>query len=501
MNVLKKVFITVKERIKGCDIYGHPVGLNFNGEDTFKTAIGGIATLVVYGMILAYTVLQAKLVIEKKNTVINTNQLQRFLGDDSTAYSVAQNDFLISISGYDSDDAFYFNQSAYFTLQLIHHTTIRDVIGTDPSSEIKRELNTQFWGTEFEKYIKPEYVKSLYLDKFFCPIEKDYTIGGNHMSLIQNRLEFRLTKCQGQAYCKTDAEINAVMDKVEFVIGTTSFFFNVNDYDDPLVVAVENDFNWKLMQGHQIHKILKLQINEAQDYTSILFPSDKKDYTYYSIDRVLDRTEAESEGIVMRIFLELDYKYQYTERKVYNFYDMLGQVGGVMGIIIPVGALVANIFTSTIYKMTLLSFLYRVENKQDALQDKKNYWNKVSSSSVVREESKISQNHDSYMKNIADGNEGEDMLYQRIWDTINQQERYKFKWKNLWYTVFCCPKFKCRKKKSALGWSYEQFSDGETLLNKELGLLNILDSARKTNILCKNILKRHDQLLLSLQRI
>jgi hypothetical protein len=252
------------------------------------------------------------------------------------------------------------------------------------------------------------------LDEFLCPIEKDYTIGGNHMSLIQNRFEIRLTKCQGQAYCKTDAEINAVMDKVEFVIAASSSFFNVQNYDDPIVASVENDFNWKLMQGHQVHKILKLQISEAQDYTSIFFPADKKGYTYYSIDRVLDRTEAESEGIVMRIFLDLDYKYQYTERKVYNFYDMLGQVGGVMGIIIPVGALVANIFTSTIYKMTLLSFLYRVENKQDVLPGKKNYSNKILSSTVIREESKISKNDDSYMKNIPDGNEEDDVLHQRI---------------------------------------------------------------------------------------
>jgi hypothetical protein len=144
MNILTKAFITVKERIKGCDIYGHPVGLNFNGEDTFKTSIGGIATLVVYALILAYTVLQARLVIEKKNTVINTNQLQKFLGDDSTAYPVGQNDFSISITGYDSDEAYYFHRPDYFTYQFIHHTITRDAIGSnDSSNETERILNSQ----------------------------------------------------------------------------------------------------------------------------------------------------------------------------------------------------------------------------------------------------------------------------------------------------------------------------------------------------------------------
>jgi isocitrate dehydrogenase kinase/phosphatase len=44
---------------------------------------------------------------------------------------------------------------------------------------------------------------------------------------------------------------------------------------------------------------------------------------------------------------------------------MLGQIGGVIGIIFPLGALISQYFTEKIYQMTLLSKLYQIENNED----------------------------------------------------------------------------------------------------------------------------------------
>ena len=44
--------------------------------------------------------------------------------------------------------------------------------------------------------------------------------------------------------------------------------------------------------------------------------------------------------------------------------EVLGQVGGIIGILLPVGAILSSIFSSRIYIMTLLSLLYQVDQRQ-----------------------------------------------------------------------------------------------------------------------------------------
>jgi uncharacterized membrane protein len=46
---------------------------------------------------------------------------------------------------------------------------------------------------------------------------------------------------------------------------------------------------------------------------------------------------------------------------------MMGQIGGVIGIIFPLGALVSQYFTEKIYQMKLLSKLYQIENNDDRI--------------------------------------------------------------------------------------------------------------------------------------
>jgi hypothetical protein len=236
------------------------------------------------------------------------------------------------------------------------------------------------------------------LDQFICPISKDYTIGGNRISKVYNALEIRLTKCEGEFYCKDEDEINDVINKINFVVAPTSFLFDVNNYDDPLVVSVENDFQWNLLQGFQLNKILKLKVNEAEDYNSIYYPDFMTSHNYYSVDTVVDRPRAEEDGIVLKVVLELDYRYQFTERKVYNFYDMLGQVGGVMGLFISIGAVFANIVAPTIYKMVLLSSLYKIE--RDDHGDTEQVY-QTSTHQVQSEEFKNNEFEDNNIQNVA----------------------------------------------------------------------------------------------------
>mmetsp|Transcript_27392 Transcript_27392/g.24271 ORF Transcript_27392/g.24271 Transcript_27392/m.24271 type:complete len:84 (+) Transcript_27392:899-1150(+) len=73
---------------------------------------------------------------------------------------------------------------------------------------------------------------------------------------------------------------------------------------------------------------------------------------------------------MLKIKIVLDNKYTLTERKVYTAYDMLGQVGGFMGIIISGGGIFAAFFSGNMYLMTLLSNFYKVDENANTKKAK-----------------------------------------------------------------------------------------------------------------------------------
>ena len=63
----KKVFNKSINLFKDQDIYGYPVTLNYQGDDSFKTCPGGILSLFVICALLSYTILKGKLLLSKED--------------------------------------------------------------------------------------------------------------------------------------------------------------------------------------------------------------------------------------------------------------------------------------------------------------------------------------------------------------------------------------------------------------------------------------------------
>ena len=50
--------------VKNRDIYGHPITLNYKGDDTYKTCVGGTLSMVLLFMVAVYTFLKGKYMID-----------------------------------------------------------------------------------------------------------------------------------------------------------------------------------------------------------------------------------------------------------------------------------------------------------------------------------------------------------------------------------------------------------------------------------------------------
>ena len=56
----------VVDTVKSRDIYGRPITLNYQGDDTYKTFPGGILSLGLLLFLAAYSFLKGKYMVDKE---------------------------------------------------------------------------------------------------------------------------------------------------------------------------------------------------------------------------------------------------------------------------------------------------------------------------------------------------------------------------------------------------------------------------------------------------
>jgi hypothetical protein len=200
------------------------------------------------------------------------------------------------------------------------------------------------------------------LDEFFCPSSNDWNIGGTFTGESYDSIEFGVIKCQGDG-CQTNDQINEDMAGQSISVAISNFFFDVQNYDNPINITLEDEFNFHLVPGFLVEKHLKVRVNKVYDYTNYWYEFAPKEYTYYSVNSIEDRFQPEGlYGEVIKIVLKMDYKYTLIERRTYTVYDMLGNIGGFMSIVLACAALFVQIFSDKLYAMTLLSYFYKIED-------------------------------------------------------------------------------------------------------------------------------------------
>ena len=80
----------------GFDIYGHPIEVIYKGDSQYRTLLGALCTLAVYGLIIfnAISLFQAFRNDSKQSELIQTSEWDRWYGDE---YILSEHAIEISI--------------------------------------------------------------------------------------------------------------------------------------------------------------------------------------------------------------------------------------------------------------------------------------------------------------------------------------------------------------------------------------------------------------------
>ena len=66
-----KVWNYALTKLKQADYFGTPISLNFKGEKTFKTSIGGAFSVIIFIGLLAYTGFLINIMVNRDDTSLN----------------------------------------------------------------------------------------------------------------------------------------------------------------------------------------------------------------------------------------------------------------------------------------------------------------------------------------------------------------------------------------------------------------------------------------------
>lgn len=198
------------------------------------------------------------------------------------------------------------------------------------------------------------------------------------------------------------------MKYISVTIALDNQFFDINDYEDPIHSVFDNEYQWNLLPGVELQNYLRLRVNEADDHESIFYPGTKTNMEYYSIGDVKSNHVSESPtGIVFRATVSLDYTYSYTERRLYNFYDCLSNIGGFIGAVVPLATVFVKIFANNIFKMMLVRKLYKVEDNGSSNQKIQDTYSKEDKRSRYKQSSKSCSQRNFKLKEESKGHQNE----------------------------------------------------------------------------------------------
>lgn len=100
---------------------------------------------------------------------------------------------------------------------------------------------------------------------------------------------------------------------------------------------------------------------------SIFNYGDDKIGTFYSVEKTDYDINLDVSSQLLNINFFIDQSEDFYQRKVYNFFDLTGQIGGLYEILSIIGGIFVAFFADKILMLSLMSKLYQVEDeKQEA---------------------------------------------------------------------------------------------------------------------------------------
>jgi len=347
----------IKWAIEKSDYFGQPVSLNFNKQKKFKTIVGGILSLIIYGVSISVIIISGWSLISRLNP--KTTYTKKNLGTSPITKLKEQNQlFMVYFqpngAGYDK-----LYDPTYVELQFNLFTSERFDNGTQITSKTPlNSTNCTNYYSNFEKQGIGDYFTSNNLHLASClDMENELTIGGKFDSEFYANLFVTLDSCKN----KTGSSIickpyNEIYDKMYDGYLTLVFFdkyVDVNNFKYPFVNYVNTFF---LKIDPQLYKKVDLfyEIANVTSDVGFLF-EDRRTNSSMMLEKYnLDVIQRSGSKKIMAYYINMSDNTSLYTRNYMKFQELAALFGGIFQAMVIAG-FVLTYFTSQ-FKMYEIMF-------------------------------------------------------------------------------------------------------------------------------------------------
>jgi hypothetical protein len=206
--------MSLKKAIEFCDIYGESIQLNIKRELKSKTFLGGLLTIITFGLIFGATWSMGEDIIYKTHP---STDIEDQLFVERPFYYLDKYNFPLSFCFQDYDQLTY-NIPSYFKFEVINIKTYN----TNSTTETSKY---EFENCTYDHFpnLPNQYLDKAGIRKYICLKDQNITIGGYWDNEFIQYVVFRIRLCNNG----TDGGTCAPQEEIERFINSRPFAYNV----------------------------------------------------------------------------------------------------------------------------------------------------------------------------------------------------------------------------------------------------------------------------------
>ena len=402
------------------DLYGFKPRLFVNGYSKKGTVIGIIFSLITWIFMITITVYYCnKLFIDKELHTLSSVRS----ATSSDYINMNKDNFIFAFALEDPRYNLYVDEEVYYP-EVFYKHGIRDANGqfdySDATQLIPERCSQSYFGEKFQ-----DLIKNFPLNNMYCIKNLNYTLTGSFAADEYSFLVLNMYPCQNTSnkICKTQEELDYLLDGAFFTFQYQNFIFDPNDFHEPFKAKI-GDYMTTVSKKYFKNLYVYLKKYLLTTDTGLIFESKKENHMTlydYGSDMLSFQTSKNFMQLTFRMSLVVDE----VSRSYTKAQTIISYIGGFITFLQTIFSLLTDILINnfiyekiinkifffkkddeTIVKMNLVKKynLPTLQYSQNRISLKKNYSNNSINSSNDKSQSIQLNNDDSSILNNNNNN-------------------------------------------------------------------------------------------------
>ena len=370
------------------DLYTKNIGFIYNKQYNFRTNLGGLATLIIIGVLALFSYSLIKNMIDRSIPEFITDELDNFRQENNLLLpkpTLVNGVYELPALNITNSKKEY-SAPAYFSL-VLRDISSNKIIKIDPSFlkiEVKYIVDTP--GLKLKETlidydlcsgygpIPQETFNYLMLNSSYC-IFGDFVI--SNFDLINEErkyIDLIIRKCSQESVtdsniqCKTNSEITKLLSSSSLEFFFVSTQVNSTSFDNPVINQIQSRYHNSIPNTFKYHNF-QVEVNTLNSYNGYLPPylqASPLEYTFTELIEnesvVRNTNDGSNKNKVFEVVISSSTSKKIYRRYYLNVIDQLASLGGFFYIIFSILFFFIFYFVKLRYDEALANAFYKIIN-------------------------------------------------------------------------------------------------------------------------------------------